>query len=106
MNLRKQTLDGAARNISRLNAAIENVKRTDTQRLQNEYQKLLTGLRSQGALPSNENEGGTSGDCARGLQKCPWMNVACCETLNLICDWITKCTTKMKRTTNALHGPD
>ena len=61
VNLRKQTLDGAARNISRLNATIENVKKTDTQRLQNEYSKLLSGLRQQGTLPGNENEGGTSG---------------------------------------------
>lgn len=34
VNIRKQTLDGAARNITRLNTAIEAVKRTDTQRLQ------------------------------------------------------------------------
>lgn len=62
VHLRRQTLDGADRNISRLNAAIENVKKTDTQRLQNEYQKLLSGLRDQGALPDqNEHEGGTSG---------------------------------------------
>ena len=93
MNLRKQTLDGAARNISRLNAAIENVKRTDTQRLQNEYQKLLTGLRSQGALPSNENEGGTSGDPLKDVQKCRLKKVACCRALHLICEWTNKCST-------------
>lgn len=56
MNIRKQTLDGAGRNISRLRASIETVKRTDTQRLQNEYQRLLTGLRNQGALPGNESD--------------------------------------------------
>ena len=56
MNIRKQTLDGAGRNISRLRQSIETVKRTDTQRLQNEYQRLLTGLRQQGALPGNESD--------------------------------------------------
>ena len=34
VNIRKQTLEGASRNIARLNTAIETVKRTDTQRLQ------------------------------------------------------------------------
>ena len=64
VNIRKQTLDGAGRNITRLRQSIETVKRTDTQRLQNEYQRLLSGLRQQGALPGNENdrEGATSGN--------------------------------------------
>ena len=56
VNIRKQTLDGATRNIARLKNSIESVKRTDTQRLQNEYQRLLTGLRQQGALPGNESD--------------------------------------------------
>ena len=95
MNIRKQTLEGASRNIARLNTAIDTVKRTDTQRLQvcssicdhavpfclqhvqqelwqtndgdvysvqNEYQRLLSGLRQQGALPGVGNdEGAMSG---------------------------------------------
>lgn len=61
VNLRRQTLDGAARNIGKLRTAIENVKRTDTQRLQNEYRRLLTGLRQQGALPPGTQEDGAAG---------------------------------------------
>jgi DNA excision repair protein ERCC-2 len=62
VSIRKRTLDGAARNIARLNTAIETVKRTDTQRLQNEYQRLLSGLRQQGALPGADHEGATAGN--------------------------------------------
>mmetsp|Transcript_34561 Transcript_34561/g.97475 ORF Transcript_34561/g.97475 Transcript_34561/m.97475 type:complete len:753 (+) Transcript_34561:3-2261(+) len=52
VNLREQTLNTAARNIGRLNRAIEQAKATDADRLRQEYQRLVQGLVAQGALPA------------------------------------------------------
>ncbi len=41
VNLRQHTLDGALRNVSRLKSAIETVKRTDANRLRQEYDRLV-----------------------------------------------------------------
>uniref|UniRef100_A0A061RL20 DNA 5'-3' helicase n=1 Tax=Tetraselmis sp. GSL018 TaxID=582737 RepID=A0A061RL20_9CHLO len=51
INLRRNTLEGAQRNITRLQSAVERAKATDAERLKNEYQKLVSGLVQQGALP-------------------------------------------------------
>lgn len=61
VNLRQQTLDNAGRNITRLNSAIERAKSTDAQRLKDEYQRLVRGLRTQGNLPSADPRPGGSG---------------------------------------------
>lgn len=50
MELRSQTLDAAGRNIARLRSEIERVKSVDAERLRREYQRLVQGLESQGAL--------------------------------------------------------
>ncbi|MEW5309782.1 MAG: hypothetical protein WDW38_001642 [Sanguina aurantia] len=55
VNLRSQTLDAASRNIGRLNAAIRRVKETDANRLRVEYEKLVRGLVSGGALRGGED---------------------------------------------------
>lgn len=44
VTLRKQTLDGAMRNVGRLKAAVDRCKETDAQRLTNEYKRLVGGL--------------------------------------------------------------
>ena len=44
VTLRKQTLDGAMRNVGKLKAAVDKCKETDAQRLTNEYQRLVGGL--------------------------------------------------------------
>lgn len=44
MTLRKQTLDGAMRNVGKLKAAVDKCKETDAQRLTNEYKRLVGGL--------------------------------------------------------------
>ena len=43
VNLRQQTLDGAARNITSLSGKIERAKQTDARRLREEYQRLVNG---------------------------------------------------------------
>ncbi len=53
MNLRQQTLDAAGGNITRLSAAIERSKATDAARLHNEYQRLVSGMQAQGAIPDD-----------------------------------------------------
>ncbi len=53
VNLRQQTLDAAGGNITRLNAAIERSKATDAARLHNEYQRLVSGMQAQGAIPDD-----------------------------------------------------
>lgn len=50
INLRQATLEGAQRNITRLQHAVERAKATDADRLRNEYQRLVSGLVQQGAL--------------------------------------------------------
>mmetsp|Transcript_5423 Transcript_5423/g.11986 ORF Transcript_5423/g.11986 Transcript_5423/m.11986 type:complete len:760 (+) Transcript_5423:301-2580(+) len=54
VNLRQQTLDAAGRNLTRLSNAIRRMKETDEARLRNEYQRLVQGLVSQGALRGGE----------------------------------------------------
>ena len=53
VNLRQQTLDAAGGNITRLSAAIERSKATDAARLHNEYQRLVSGMQAQGAIPDD-----------------------------------------------------
>ncbi|KFM24481.1 DNA repair helicase UVH6 [Auxenochlorella protothecoides] len=50
VELRQQGLDAAGRNVARLRSEIERVKSTDADRLKREYQRLVQGLASQGAL--------------------------------------------------------
>ena len=56
VNLREQTLSAATRNLSALSSAMQRVKHTDAQRLQNEYQRLVQGLQVTGALSSWQGE--------------------------------------------------
>lgn len=44
VTLRKQTLDGAMRNVGKLKAAVDKCKETDAKRLTSEYQRLVGGL--------------------------------------------------------------
>ena len=44
VTLRKQTLDGAMRNVGKLKAAVDRCKETDATRLTNEYKRLVGGL--------------------------------------------------------------
>ena len=44
VTLRKQTLDGAMRNVGKLKAAVDKCKETDATRLTNEYKRLVGGL--------------------------------------------------------------
>ena len=53
VNLRQQTLDAAGGNITRLSSAIERSKATDAARLHNEYQRLVSGMQAQGAIPDD-----------------------------------------------------
>lgn len=52
VNLRQQTLDGASRGLSRLTTSIERFKETDADRLKQEYNRLVEGLRSN--LPTTD----------------------------------------------------
>jgi len=54
VNVRRQTLDVASRNVSSLANKIERAKQTDERRLREEYQRLVNGLAQQGVL----NRGG------------------------------------------------
>ena len=56
VNLRSQTLDAAQRNITTLNTRIAEVKQTDRQRLQDEYERLVSGLANQGAISRQRGE--------------------------------------------------
>jgi len=56
INLRQNTLEGAQRNITRLQSAVERAKATDADRLRNEYQRLVSGLVQQGALPQGAGD--------------------------------------------------
>ncbi|KXZ50909.1 hypothetical protein GPECTOR_14g156 [Gonium pectorale] len=55
VNLRKQTLEAASRNLGRLNASIRRAREADAARLQAEYQRLVQGLVAQGALRGGED---------------------------------------------------
>jgi len=57
VNLRRQTLDAASRNLSQLNTAIQRVEAVDAQRLQNEYSRLVAGLQ--------QRQGGQGGNTDR-----------------------------------------
>ena len=48
VNVRRQTLDAASRNVSSLANKIERAKQTDERRLREEYQRLVNGLAQQG----------------------------------------------------------
>ncbi len=58
VNLRPQTIDGAVRNITALNRAIERAKSTDERRLRAEYERLVSGMSAAGTLGG----GGGGGD--------------------------------------------
>ena len=50
VQIRRQTLDGAHKNISSLNKLISRAKATDERRLRAEYERLVSGLTQSGAL--------------------------------------------------------
>ncbi|WCJ29203.1 RAD3-like DNA-binding helicase protein [Euphorbia peplus] len=50
VSVRRQTLDGASRNLSRINQEIERFKATDAGRLRAEYNRLINGLAQRGDL--------------------------------------------------------
>ncbi|XP_044501936.1 general transcription and DNA repair factor IIH helicase subunit XPD [Mangifera indica] len=51
VNVRRQTLEGATRNLNRMNQEIERFKATDAGRLRAEYNRLVEGLALRGNLP-------------------------------------------------------
>ena len=56
VNLRRQTLDDATRNIGHLASAIERVEASDAERLQEEYRRLVEGLQRQVGRDRNLSE--------------------------------------------------
>ncbi|GJP52874.1 hypothetical protein CLOM_g11960 [Closterium sp. NIES-68] len=54
VNVRQQTIDGAHRNLARLNTTIERFKATDAERLREEYRRLVDGLAQRGNLPASD----------------------------------------------------
>ena len=62
VDLRQQTLDGAGRNLSALRREIDRVKETDAERLKEEYRRLISGLATQGLLPTQGRVGGGGND--------------------------------------------
>jgi DNA excision repair protein ERCC-2 len=56
VNLRSQTLDQAQRNITTLNTKITEMKQTDKQKLIDEYDKLVNGLTTKGAISKQRGE--------------------------------------------------
>ncbi|KAH7648064.1 DNA repair -related [Cryptosporidium bovis] len=50
VNMNRQILNGAARNLKSLKAEIDNLSTLDEKRLQDEYSKLIQGLRSSGQI--------------------------------------------------------
>ena len=54
INFRLPTLDAAQRNLGKLRSDVDRLKATDARRLNDEYQRLVAGLATQGALPANE----------------------------------------------------
>ncbi|XP_024529521.1 general transcription and DNA repair factor IIH helicase subunit XPD [Selaginella moellendorffii] len=55
VNLRQNNLDGASRNIHKLNQIISRFKETDANRLRQEYNRLVEGLAQQGNLHGSDN---------------------------------------------------
>lgn len=51
VSVRRQTLEGATRNISRMSQEIERFKATDAGKLRSEYNRLVEGLAQRGNLP-------------------------------------------------------
>ena len=69
VNLRQHTLDGALRNVGRLKSAIETVKRTDANRLRQEYDRLVqAGTLSLNAKEQIATRGSLTRDRMQGLQ--------------------------------------
>ncbi|OAY71461.1 DNA repair helicase UVH6, partial [Ananas comosus] len=54
VSVRKQTLDGATRNLSRMAQEIDRLKATDANRLRAEYNRLVDGLAQRGNLPMTD----------------------------------------------------
>ncbi|CAI7883234.1 unnamed protein product [Closterium sp. NIES-53] len=54
VNVRQQTIDGAHRNLARLNTTIERFKATDAERLKEEYRRLVDGLAQRGNLAASD----------------------------------------------------
>lgn len=54
VSVRRQTLDGATRNISRMSQEIERFKATDAGKLRAEYNRLVEGLAQRGNLPNGD----------------------------------------------------
>ncbi|KAJ6730756.1 DNA REPAIR DEAD HELICASE RAD3/XP-D SUBFAMILY MEMBER [Salix viminalis] len=55
VSVRRQTLDGASRNISRIEQEINRFKATDVNRLRDEYKRLVNGLALSGNLPGSDS---------------------------------------------------
>ncbi|KAK9823916.1 hypothetical protein WJX72_006337 [[Myrmecia] bisecta] len=62
VNLRQQTLDAAGRNLGRLRVAVDKAKATDASRLRAEYDRLVSGLQLQGAIPEGSSSALPAGD--------------------------------------------
>lgn len=54
VSIRKQTLDGATRNLNRIAQEIDRFKATDAGRLRDEYNRLVEGLAQRGNLPMTD----------------------------------------------------
>ena len=54
INFRLPTLDAAQRNLGKLRSDVDRLKATDARRLNDEYQRLVAGLQTQGAMPTND----------------------------------------------------
>ncbi|KAJ8642962.1 hypothetical protein MRB53_004710 [Persea americana] len=55
VSVRRQTLDGATRNLNKLAQEIDRFKATDAGRLRAEYNRLVEGLAQRGNLPISDN---------------------------------------------------
>ncbi|KAJ6337118.1 hypothetical protein OIU76_006899 [Salix suchowensis] len=55
VSVRRQTLDGASRNISRIEQEINRFKATDANRLRDEYKLFVNGLALSGNLPGSDS---------------------------------------------------
>lgn len=55
VSVRRQTLEGATRNLSKMSQEIDRLKATDADRLRSEYNRLVDGLAQRGNLPVTDN---------------------------------------------------
>ncbi|CAI5509180.1 unnamed protein product [Closterium sp. Naga37s-1] len=55
VNVRQQTIDGANRNLARLNTTVKPFEAKDAERLKEEYQRLVDGLAQRGNLPARQS---------------------------------------------------